>query len=189
MIDLSADLARLTAGAAAWAVRSPAARGQLALEAARSTAALADAWVAAAVAIKQAAGSAVSGAIRAEETATGPLLTLRLLLVTAGALGQIDRTGLPGLSRPPRLGRHTGDAARIEVEALPAAAPRGSLYDGAIFQGHRATVRCVDPGGLEAFQRSCRCSPRRSRRSCRRGCSRSASGAPSSCRRRSPRPR
>lgn len=156
MIDLSADLARLTAGAAAWAGRSPAARGQLALEAARSTAALADAWVAAAVAIKQAAGSAVSGAIRAEETATGPLLTMRLLLVTAGSLGQIDRTGLPGLSRPPRPGRRAGDAARIEVEVLPAAGPRGSLYDGAIFPGHRATVRCVDPGGLEAFVRSWR---------------------------------
>jgi acyl-CoA reductase-like NAD-dependent aldehyde dehydrogenase len=156
MIELTADIGRLAAGAACWAGQPAAARSQLALETARTTAAVADAWIAAALAIKQAAGPPANSAIRAEETATGPLMTLRLLLVTAGALADIGRTGLPRLSRPPRLAHRGSDAARIEVEALPAHGPRGSLHDAAIFSGHSATVRCVDPGGVEAFLRSWR---------------------------------
>ena len=156
MIDLTADIGRLASGAAAWAGQPAAARSRLALETARTTAAVADAWIAAALAIKQAAGPAANPAVRAEETATGPLMTLRLLLVTAGALADIGRTGLPRLPRPPRLAHRGSDAARIEVEAIPAHGPTASLHDGAIFPGHRATVRCVDPGGVEAFLRSWR---------------------------------
>jgi hypothetical protein len=156
MIDLTADIGRLASGAAAWAGQPAAARSRLALETARTTAAVADAWIAAALAIKQAAGPAANPAVRAEETATGPLVTLRLLLVTAGSLADIGRTGLPGLPRPPRLAHRGSDAARIEVEAIPAHGPSGSLHDAAIFPGHRATVRCVDPGGVEAFLRSWR---------------------------------
>jgi acyl-CoA reductase-like NAD-dependent aldehyde dehydrogenase len=156
MIDLTDDIARLVAGAASWAGQPAAARSQLALETARSTAATADAWVAAALAIKQATGPAANPAVRAEETATGPLMTLRLLLATAGALADIGRTGLPRLPRPLRLAHRGTDAARIEVEAIPAHGPSGSLHDAAIFPGHRATVRCVDPGGVEAFLRSWR---------------------------------
>jgi len=156
MIDLSADIARLAAGAAAWAGEPVAGRSRLAVETARTTAAVADDWVAAALAIKQAAAAPATSAIRAEETATGPLVTLRLLLVTAGVLADIGRFGLPRVARPPRLAHRGSDAARIEVEVLPAHGPPGSLHDGAIFQGHRATVRCVDPGGVEAFARSWR---------------------------------
>jgi hypothetical protein len=155
VIDLSADIARLAAGAASWAGHPAAARSRLAVETARTTAEVADAWVAAAAAIKQ-AGTSVDAAARAEETATGPLVTLRLLLVTARALADIDRTGLPNLPRPPRLAHRGSDAARVEVEVIPAHGPRGSLHDAAIFSGHRATVRCVNPGGLEAFTRSWR---------------------------------
>jgi len=156
MIDLSADIARLAAGAASWAGQPAAARSRLAVETARTTVAAADAWVATAVDIKQAAGASANSAIRAEETATGPLLTLRLLLATAGSLADISRGGLPRLPRPPRLTHRGSDAARIEVEALPAHGPAASLHDGAIFPGHRATVRCVDPGGVDGFMRSWR---------------------------------
>lgn len=156
MIDLSADIARLAAGAASWAGQPAAARSRLAVETARATGAAADAWVAAALAMKQADGATATSAIRAEETATGPLMTLRLLLITAGALADISRGGVPRLPRPPRLAHRGSDAARIEVEVLPAHGPLGSLHDGAIFSGHRATVRCVDPGGVEAFARSWR---------------------------------
>lgn len=156
MSDLTPDIVRLAAGAAAWAARLAAARSTLAVETARTTAAVADDWVDAAMAIKQAAGTSADAVARAEETATGPLVTLRLLLVTARALADIDRIGLPRLPRPPRLVHRGSNAARIEIEALPAQGPHGSLHDSAIFPGHRATVRCVDPGGVEAFLRSWR---------------------------------
>ena len=156
MTDLSSDIVGLAAAAAAWAGQSAATRSALALETARTTAAVADAWVAAALAIKPAAGTAAGPTVRAEETATGPLVTLRLLLVTARALADIGRTGLPRPPRPPRLAHRGSDAARIEVEVIPAHGPHGSLHDAAIFGGHSATVRCVDPGGVEAFARSWR---------------------------------
>jgi acyl-CoA reductase-like NAD-dependent aldehyde dehydrogenase len=156
MIDLSSDISRLVAGAESWAGQPAAARSRLALETALTTAAAADAWTEVAVAIKQAAGTSAEALARAEETATGPLVTLRLLLVTVRALADIGRGGLPRLPRPPRLAHRGSDAARIEVEAIPAAGPRGTLHDSAIFSGHRATIRCVDPGGLEAFTRSWR---------------------------------
>jgi hypothetical protein len=121
MIELTADIDRLARGAAAWASQTPAARSRLALETALTTAAAADAWTEVAVAIKQAAGTSAEGLARAEETATGPLVTLRLLLVTARALADIGR-GRPGsptgaatppgsrsrrFRRPVRTGRST----------------------------------------------------------------------------------
>ena len=141
-------LVTLTAGAARHASRDAAARGRLARECAVGVARVADAWVTAAVAGKRGAASAV-----AEETATGPLVTLRLLLITARALADIARDGLPQLARPPRLIHSAaGGAARIAVDLLPATA----LHDSMIFSGHRAMVRCVDPGGIDAFVRGWR---------------------------------
>ncbi len=156
MLDVAGEIARLAAGAVAWGSQSPAARAGVAVETARSVAAAADAWVDAAMAIKQAGGPVPDPTIVAEETATGPLATLRLLLITARAVRDIGRSGIPTLARPPRLVHAGGDAARIEVEAIPAQGPTGSLHDGAIFAGHLATVRCVDPGGQDAFMRSWR---------------------------------
>ncbi|NDC54217.1 MAG: hypothetical protein EBZ74_07950, partial [Planctomycetia bacterium] len=151
MSDIERQIGSLAAGAAAWAARPAAARARLALSTARATAAAADEWIDAAVAIEQSRDPAV----RAEETATGPLPTLRLLLVTARALGDVDRDGLPRAARPPRIVHGgAGRAARVEVDVLPCLGPRGSLHDGTIFGGQRATVRCVDPGGLAAFERS-----------------------------------
>jgi len=153
MGDVERQIGALAAGSVAWAGRSPAERAALALRTAQTVAAAADAWIDAAAGIKQSRGAVVD----AEETATGPLVTLRLLLLTARALADIGRTGLPQVAQPPRL-VHAGErtTARIEVDVLPGLGPHGSLRDGTIFGGHTATVRCVDPGGIDAFLRSWR---------------------------------
>ncbi len=144
---------RLLAGAARHAARDAAARAALARETALAVAAAADAWAEAALAVKSASGSA---AARAEETATGPIGTLRLLLVTARCLGDIARDGLPRAARPPRIlhaaAGGAGPESFVGVDVLPE--PR--LFDGITMRGHTATVRCVNPGGVEAFVRSWR---------------------------------
>lgn len=155
-MDVADDVARLTRGVAAWATQPPGARAAMAVATARSVARVSDAWVEASVRIKQAAGPEVSPAVRAEETSTGPLATLRLLLITARALTETSRGGLPRLVRAPQLLHAGSSTARIAVDVLPATGPTGSLHDAAIFSGHRATVRCVDPGGVDAFLRAWR---------------------------------
>ena len=146
------SLASLQAGAAALAALGPAARGDLARRTALAVVAAADAWVEAAVAIKRATGS-TAGAVAAEETATGPLATLRLLLVTARSLREIAATGLPRPAAPPRvLHRGGGDASFIGVEVLP----ERWIADRAMFGGHSGTVRCANPGDLASFERSWR---------------------------------
>jgi hypothetical protein len=165
---IEAVVGRLVDGAAAHALREPAARSALAIRTARSLASVAEAWAAVAVEIKHA--STVGPCGLAEEIATGPLATLRLLLVTARALADIGRGTLPTLAAPPRLshpgsggpGGAGGPGSRIEIDLLPAFGPgsrsawlqSGSLHDRAIFGGHRATVRCTNPGGVEVFLRS-----------------------------------
>jgi acyl-CoA reductase-like NAD-dependent aldehyde dehydrogenase len=155
--DAVATLAR---GSAAWVERSPADRSLLACATARATAAAADAWVAAAVGIK-AGGlgprAAVPPAIVAEETATGPLATLRLLLITARAFADVAQSGRPRLPRAAVSPRSdAGPARRIEVDLLPASGPGGSLHDSATFAGHRATTRCGVAGDLADFAAACR---------------------------------
>ena len=151
--DLQPLCDRLVAGAARHAARDAAARAALARETALAVAAAADAWVEAALAVKSATGSASA---RAEETATGPIVTLRLLLVTARALGEVARDGLPRAARPPRIlhaaAGPAGPESFIAVDVLPE--PR--LHDGTTLRGHAATVRCANPGGVEAFLRSWR---------------------------------
>jgi hypothetical protein len=163
MATIDSTLASLAAGAAALAGRGPAARAALAIETARAVAAAADAWVEAAVAVKtrheRSGGTHVAAAAaRAEELATGPLATLRLLAITARALREIDRAGVPRPCAAPRLlhpqrpATASQSAAFVGVDVLP----ERRLFDGAIFRGHSCVVRCADPGGLEAFDRSWR---------------------------------
>lgn len=113
--------------------------------------------------VKQAAGRVHEAAARAEELATGPLATLRLLLLTAQSLQDIAATGQPRLVTPPRIAhREAGSvvASVVELELLPA---RG-MRDGVIFQGHKATVRCANPGSiavfLEMWRQECATRPR-----------------------------
>jgi acyl-CoA reductase-like NAD-dependent aldehyde dehydrogenase len=156
MNDISQVITRLSAGSDEWSRQPPASRAELAVRTAMSVAESAGAWVEAAVAIKQADSLSQDSTVVAEETATGPLATLRLLLVTARALADVASTGLPSLARQPRLLHPGSDAARVAVDVVPARGPGGSLHDAAIFAGHRATVRCVAAGGLETFMRSWR---------------------------------
>ena len=160
--SLVAPLARLTAGARAWQGLSAAARASVATATTHTVVAAAGRWIEEAVAIKgrhETAGAVgAAAAAAAEETATGPLGTLRLLLITARALGDVARTGVPAAAAPPRVlhGAAAGDlgggAAFVGVDVLP----ERRLYDAAIFAGHSAVVRCGHPGSLEAFARSWR---------------------------------
>jgi len=151
----AATLARLTAGSTTWVGRAAGTRAALALETAQAVAAHADRWIEASLAIKAAASADTPenrSAIEAEETATGPLATLRLLLATARAWQEIAEHGRPAGSQAPRIEHpaagSAGPASFIGVEVLP----ESKLHDQAIFQGHRATVRCVNPGGIAAFE-------------------------------------
>jgi hypothetical protein len=150
MVLLDDTLASLTAGAATSAGLSAPDRATLARATARRVADLAAAWVAAAVAIKGGGGS-VPDAVAAEETATGPLATLRLLLSTARVWAAVGQTGPPPAIQA-AIQHAAGPGSFVAVDVLPE--PR--LFDGVIFQGYQATVRCVNPGGLEAFRASWR---------------------------------
>jgi hypothetical protein len=155
MTALDSRLTSLAAGAARHAARGPAARAALALETARTVAAATDAWVESAVAVKtrhELSGARLSPAagVRAEETATGPLATLRLLAITARALDDVAREGVPRpcggprvLDAPPSLA--AGPFVGVDV------LPERRLLDGAIFRGHACVVRCAAPGDRAAF--------------------------------------
>jgi len=145
-------LASLQAGAAGLARLDAATRSELARRTALTIAAAADSWIAAAVAIKT-SGAAGTPAIVAEETATGPIAAIRLLLVTARSLREIAAGGMPRPAAPPRLlHRGGGDAAFVGIDVVP----EPWLADRAMFAGHRGTVRCANQGDLEAFARSWR---------------------------------
>ena len=160
MPSIATVVESLAAGARAHARRDSAARAGLARDAARAVAAAADRWVEAGLAIKgrherTGASAQAAAAARAEEIATGPVVTLRLLAVTARALDDVARGGTPTPGGAPRLlpePRSGGEPRFVGVAALPVV----GMWDGAVFGGHSAVVRCVNPGGLAAFARSWR---------------------------------
>ena len=159
MSAIAATLEALRAGAAAFAGRDSAARAVIAREAALAVARTADRWIDAAVAIKSGGGNA---SVVAEEVATGPIATLRLLLITARGLDEIARSGTPRPAAPPRvLHRGDADASLIGVDVMP----EPWIADRAMFGGHRGLVRCTNPGDLAAFRRmwlaECRERPQR----------------------------
>ncbi|MFZ4732622.1 MAG: hypothetical protein ACOYK7_08820, partial [Pirellulales bacterium] len=110
---LSQILSRLAAGTSRHRNLDAASRARLALETARSTAAAAADWVALAVETKH---GAIDGGAAAEETATGPLATLRILLITARCLVEVAREGKP---RPcgsgTRFGLSAGGRALVGI--------------------------------------------------------------------------
>ncbi|MFM7413903.1 MAG: aldehyde dehydrogenase family protein [Planctomycetota bacterium] len=156
-----ATLVRLHAAAASFAATAADARAELARRTALAVAAAADRWIEAAVAIKSGGELAQAAVVRAEETATGPLATLRLLLVTARAWREIATRGTPRPIAPPRIVHAGGSGSFVAVDVFP----ERWIADQAMFQGHRGTVRCANPGDLAAFDRSwreeCRDRPRR----------------------------
>ena len=180
MLDtLDSLLKRLVAGGLRHAGREAPARAALAMDAARCIAACASRWTETAVAIKQTSLATMTGSgcvgsgsgcapgfrfpeIWAEEMATGPLATLRLLLVTARALQEVaanrssSRTArlllVSALSSGPASEKNS--APTVSVNVVPAR----ELYDHVIFRGHSGAVRCDNPGGsreafVEAWQR------------------------------------
>ena len=155
--SLRPTLTPLVAGAAAYARLNAAGRATLARETAATVATAAAAWVRAAATMKlggEAGGGGSPQTIIAEEMATGPLSTLRLLAITAWAWEEIGRSGRPRPARPPWVshaaGGPDGPASFISVDVLP----ERRLFDRAIFGGHTATVRCVNPGSVPAFLES-----------------------------------
>ncbi len=148
----------LAAGARALATRDAAGRAALARDTARAVAAAADRWVETALAIKgrherTGAADPAAAAARSEETATGPLGTLRLLALTARALDGVARSGVPSAAGSPRLlDPRGGGAGLVGVPVLPVP----GMWDTSVFVGIGAVVRCVDPGGLAAFASSWR---------------------------------
>jgi aldehyde dehydrogenase (NAD(P)+) len=158
----AADLAALAAAAVRFRGVDPADRARLARETARAVAAAAAEWAETAAGIKWpeppgGGGSRAAPAVLAEEIATGPLPTLRLLLLTAAALDDVAARGLPRVCGGPRV-EHAGAGvgSRIAVDVLPLGGLLDPLLDGVIWRGHRATVRCIDQGGVEAFLRAWR---------------------------------
>ncbi len=154
MTDVMTEtLGGLAAGAAAFTGRDAAGRAALARRTALAVAGVAQGWVEAAVSIKR--GDTIPAllpTVVAEETATGPLATLRLLLITARACGEIARHGTPRAAAAPRVVHRDGaaDASFIGIDVLP----EPWIADRAMFAGHHATVRCGNPGGVDGFLRS-----------------------------------
>lgn len=158
--ELSSVLGRLAAGSRRFAAIDARERADLARRTALSTVAVAGPWAEAAVAIKR--GPPGASPALAEELATGPMVTARLCLLTARAQLDIAACGLPRAPSAPRI-LHAGrrsvggtPAALVGLDLLPARGPLGTLHDGMIHQGFRATVRCHDPGGLANFEHAWR---------------------------------
>ena len=166
---LDAALHRLAEGSRRHASRSPAERGMLALQTAQAVAAVAIPWGETAAAMKVVLEPGSCGgpqvgptpaAVLAEETATGPLATVRLLVLTAQTLADAQRGERPTLSSPPRPGHpdrrgdrlHAGLDDHVEVDVMPAGI--GRFHDQMVFRGYRATVRCGNLGDMAAFDRA-----------------------------------
>jgi hypothetical protein len=150
--DLSqADrVAVLARGAVRLASEPPARRADLAAACMATTAAAADRWVQQAVSIKRAEDSPARDAVIAEETGTGPLVTLRLLMITRDMWRRLAAEGMPKLPGGPRVAHRPPPGVqglehveRIEVDVVP----WPGLCDGIVFAGTTAKVRCVNTGG------------------------------------------
>lgn len=168
-VAIDAVLHRLADGARRHASRGPAERARLAVQTATAVATVAIPWAEAAAGMKQtlepgsrgrSSPSSASAAVLAEETATGPLVTLRLLLLTAQALADAGRGRLSVPSprirpaHPDRRGDrlHAGLDDQVEVNVLPASV--AAFHDRTVFRGYQGTVRCGSPGGVAAFERA-----------------------------------
>jgi hypothetical protein len=143
-------IAALAAGADRLASESAHRRAALAEACMHTTAAAADRWVELAGDIKAADASPARTAVLAEETGTGPLVTLRLLMITRDVWRRLATGHLPKLPGGPRVAHRPPpglqgleQVERIEVDLVP----WPGLYDGIIFTGTTATVRCVNTGG------------------------------------------
>jgi len=176
---LDSLLTALAAGSQRHAASDAAGRAAMALATAQSVARCAHEWARVSLAIKQSfepsarCGNCAdhplpsgreNAAVLAEEISTGPLSTLRLLLITSRSLADIATQRLPRIAGQLRLitagaggqseasGRSpsSGSLSHVAVEVLP----NTSLHDGVLFRNTHGVVRCENPGGsLAAFVR------------------------------------
>jgi len=173
--DIASECQQLSHAADRWRSVAPRERAELAMRTAQSIGSKSEAWVCAAVAMKSvgpdgqdACTDRLRSVLRAEECATGPIATLRLLFLTAKSLQSIGKIGVPDASIRPRMthGQNRihespfgSPSSFVAVDVLPVC----KLYDPTIFRGHRATVRCANTGSVETFmklwQEECRPSP------------------------------
>ena len=163
--DVASECQRLSLAAGRWRDVSPDERAELAMRTAQSIGCEAGAWVLAAVAMKSvgpdgqdACTDRLRPVLQAEECATGPIATLRLLFLTAQALRSIGKTGVPEVSVGPRMTHGQNQihespfgspSSFVAVDVLPVR----RLYDPTIFRGYRATVRCANTGSVETFMK------------------------------------
>ena len=108
--DIASECQQLSHAADRWRSVVPRERAELAMRTAQSIGSKSEAWVRAAVAMKSvgpdgqdACTDRLRSVLRAEECATGPIATLRLLFLTAQALQSIGKIGVPGTSVSPRM--------------------------------------------------------------------------------------
>ena len=164
-LDAASECQRLSHAADRWSDVSSNKRAELAMRTARSVGEESDAWVRAAVAMKSVGPDGQNACIghlqsvlQAEECATGPIATLRLLFLTAQALQSIGKTGVPEVSVRPRMTHGQNQihespfgspSSFVAVDVLPVR----KLYDTTIFRGYRATVRCANTGSVETFMK------------------------------------
>ena len=158
--DVASECQRLSLAADRWRDVSPDERAELAMRTAHSIGCQAGAWVRDAVAMKSvgpdgqdACTDRLRPVLQAEECATGPIATLRLLFLTAQALRSIGKTGVPEVSVGPRMTHGQNQihespfgspSSFVAVDVLPVR----RLYDPTIFRGYRATVRCANTGSV-----------------------------------------
>ncbi len=163
--DVTAECLRLSQAADRWKSIAPVERAELAKKTAQAVGEQADVWVRAAVAMKSVGSDGrvvdcneVLSMLRAEECATGPIATLRLLILTEQALRSIGKTGVTDVSVKPRV-THVQEQANKSPFGTPSSLlsidvlPVQSLYDSTIFRGHQATVRCANIGSVETFMK------------------------------------
>ena len=163
--DVAKECLRLSQAADRWKSIAPVDRAELAKKTAQSVGEEAEAWVRAAVAMKSVnpdgqvvCSNELRTMLRAEECATGPIATLRLLILTEQALRSIGKSGVTNVSVKPRV-THVQEqnseascstsSSLLSVDVLPVR----SLYDPTIFRGHQATVRCAHSGSVETFMK------------------------------------
>ena len=134
---------RLQCAADHFVSKTPSERSELARATARCVARGSRAWSLEGVRLKQngiqeqwSVVNTAADVSLAEEIATGPLVTLRLLLLTAAALDEIAQRGTPQWL----TSSHVHSDGSIRVRVMPT--PRIGLWDGLIFRGHCATVCC-----------------------------------------------
>lgn len=163
--DVATECLRLSKAADRWKSTALVDRAELAKKTAQAVGEEAQAWVGAAVAMKSVGpdGQVVcSNELRsmlwAEESATGPIATLRLLILTEQALRSVGTSGMANVSVKPRVTHVQKQDSKspfgtpsslLSIDVLPVR----SLYDSTIFRGHQATVRCANIGSVETFMK------------------------------------